>query len=48
MTILDGELGVRSVAAMLPLELGRGRVLRRVVPSLSTQERVTLVNNLTR
>jgi malate/lactate dehydrogenase len=42
MTIVDGEFGMRGAAAMLPLELGRGRVLRRVLPSLSPQEQTTV------
>jgi malate dehydrogenase len=46
MTILDGEFGVRHVAAMLPLRLGHGRVLDRVPPSLSPQERTQLINEL--
>lgn len=37
-TILDGELGARGVAAMLPLTLGQGRVLGRHLPSFSPQE----------
>jgi malate dehydrogenase len=45
-TVLDGELGVRRVAAMLPLELGGGRVLRCIVPSLSSQERTDLITRL--
>jgi malate dehydrogenase len=45
-TMLDGELGVRGRAGLLPLELGRGRVLRRVVPSLSPQERTETVTGL--
>jgi malate dehydrogenase len=48
MTVIDGELGVRGVAAMLPLELGHGRVLARVMPSLSPQERTTLISSLGR
>lgn len=47
-TILDGELGGRRVAALLPLELGRGRVLRRTVPTLSPQERTEVVTGLGR
>jgi malate/lactate dehydrogenase len=39
LTILDGEFGARGVAAMLPLRLGHGRILDRMVPSLSPQER---------
>jgi len=46
LTILDGELGVRGRAVMMPLELGRERVLSHVVPSLSPQERTALVNSL--
>lgn len=42
LTVLDGNPGPRGTASMLPLELGRGRVLRRVLPSLSPQERTSL------
>ena len=35
----DGELTTRGRAALVPLELGSGRILRRVMPSLSQQER---------
>ena len=45
-TVLDGEFGLRGVAAMLPLELGNGRVLARVMPSLSPQERTAMVSGL--
>jgi len=38
LAILDGEFGARGVAAMLPLELGDGRILARVRPSLSASE----------
>ncbi len=48
MTILDGEFGLRGVAAMLPLEIGNGRVLARTIPSLSPQERTLLVSGLER
>jgi hypothetical protein len=48
MTILDGELGARRVAGMLPLELGRGRVLRKVIPTLSPQERTELMTSLSK
>jgi malate dehydrogenase len=48
MTILDGELGARRVAGMLPLELGRGRVLRKVIPTLSPQERTELMTALSK
>jgi malate dehydrogenase len=46
MTVLDGEFGIRGVAALLPLELGGGRVTRRFVPTLSAQERVEFQNAL--
>jgi malate dehydrogenase len=39
MAIGDGELGTRGTAVLLPLELGRGRILRRLPPSLSPAER---------
>ena len=48
MTILDGEFGLRGAAAMVPLELGNGRVLSRAMPSLSPQERTALVSGLSR
>ena len=44
--VLDGEYGARGRAAMLPLALGNGRILRRILPSLSTQERVQFMNGL--
>jgi hypothetical protein len=47
-TVLDGEFGLRGVAAMLPLELGNGRVLTRTMPSLSPQERTMLLSGLER
>jgi malate dehydrogenase len=45
-TILNGEFGQRGVACLLPLTLGHGRVLSRIVPSLSPQERTDVVNSL--
>lgn len=48
MTVLDGELGMRGVAAMLALEIGQGRVLRRSVPSFSPQELTALTNSVSR
>ena len=44
--ITDGEFGARGVAALMPVELGRGRVLRRFVPSQSPQERTDTANSL--
>jgi malate dehydrogenase len=46
MTVLDGEFGMRRVAAMLPVELGNKRVIRRLEPTLSPQERVEFLNGL--
>ena len=40
MAIADGELGARGVAALQPLELGAGRILKRITPSLSPRERM--------
>ena len=45
-TVLNGEFGQRGVACLLPLTLGKGRVLSRIVPSLSPQERTDVVNSL--
>jgi malate dehydrogenase len=45
-TVLAGEFGQRGVACLLPLTLGNGRVLSRIVPSLSPQERTDVVNSL--
>jgi malate dehydrogenase len=44
MTVLDGTLSARGRSVMLPLELGHGRVLGHVIPSLSPQERTELMN----
>jgi len=46
-TILDGQLGVRGRAGLLPVDLGQGRVLHRHVPALSPQERNETVTRLT-
>jgi len=43
LTMLGGELGLGRVSAMLPLNLGSGRVLGRIVPSLSPQEKTDLL-----
>ena len=47
-TVLEGEYGERGVATMLPLELGDRKIIRRIEPSLSTQERVEFLNGLSR
>ena len=45
-TVLAGEFGMSGVGVMLPLELGGGRVLQRLVPSFSPQETTELLNSL--
>jgi hypothetical protein len=46
LTILDGQLGARGSAVMLPLELGRCRILSHTLPSLSPQEQTEMVNGI--
>lgn len=46
LTVVAGELGVRGAAVMLPLELGRGRVLGHVMPSFSAQELTEMTSGL--
>jgi hypothetical protein len=45
--VIESEAGVRGAAAMVPLELGGGRVQKIVMPSLSPQERTEFLNALT-
>jgi len=40
LTVVDGELGLRHTAILLPLELGGGRILGHRIPSLTPQERL--------
>lgn len=42
----DGNYADRGIATLLPLSLGEKKVLRRIEPSLSTQERVEFLNGL--
>jgi malate dehydrogenase len=44
LTIVDGELGLRGTAVLLPLELGHGRIRGHAMPSLSAQEQTALIN----
>jgi hypothetical protein len=44
-TVVDNALVPRGRAIMLPLRLGRGRVLDAIVPSLSAAERTDVVNS---
>jgi malate dehydrogenase len=46
MTVIDGELGVRGRAVLLPVQLGRLRVIAHALPSLSPQERTELLNTI--
>jgi malate dehydrogenase len=48
MTVVDGDLGVRGRAILLPLALAHGRVQSHVLPSLSPQERTDLLNSVAR
>ncbi len=45
-TVLEGEYGERGVATMVPVELGERKIIRRIEPTLSTQERVEFLNGL--
>ena len=45
-TVLDGELGARGRAVLLPLDIAHGRVRSHVMPSLSPQERTDLLSSL--
>lgn len=47
-TVLEGEHGERGVATMVPVELGDRKIIRRIDPSLSPQERVEFLNGLSR
>lgn len=46
LTILDSDFGSRGGVAMMPLSIGPGRVLARVMPSLSPQERTEIENTI--
>ena len=46
--ITDGEYGTKGMAALLQVELGHRRILRRVVPSQSQQERTETANAILR
>ncbi|MEO7190478.1 MAG: hypothetical protein ABI051_05435 [Vicinamibacterales bacterium] len=46
LTVLEGELGVRGTAVMLPLQIGIGGIVRHVLPSLSPQERTELATSI--
>jgi malate dehydrogenase len=45
--VIETEPAARGAAALVPLELGGGRVQRIVMPSLSPQERTEFLNALT-
>jgi hypothetical protein len=46
LTIVDGDLGARGRAVLLPLDLANGRVRSHVVPSLSPQEQTDLLSSV--
>ena len=46
--ITDGEFGVRGVAAMMPIELGNKRILKRALPTQTPQERTETMSVLSR
>jgi malate dehydrogenase len=46
--ITDGEFGVRGVAALMPIELGNKRILKRALPTQSPQERTETMSILSR
>jgi hypothetical protein len=46
LTIIDGELGAKGSAVLLPLELGRGKVLSHTIPALSPQERTEMIGGI--
>lgn len=47
-TMLDGQFGTRGVACLMPVHLAHGRVVARVEPALSPQERTETLNGLRR
>jgi malate dehydrogenase len=48
LAIVDGELDAKGAAVLLPLELGRGKVLKYAIPALSSQERTELMTGIGR
>jgi malate dehydrogenase len=46
--ISDGEFGVRGISALMPIELGNRRILRRALPTQSPQERTETTSILSR
>ena len=46
--ITDGEFGVRGIAALMPVELGNKRILKRSLPTQSPQERTETMSVLSR
>jgi malate dehydrogenase len=43
MTVVDSAGGARGAAVLLPVELGPGRILRRLTPTFSPQERTAFL-----
>jgi len=46
--ITDGEFGARGISALMPLELGNKRILKRALPTQSPQERTETTSILSR
>jgi malate/lactate dehydrogenase len=46
--ITDGEFGARGVSALMPIELGNKRILKRALPTQSPQERTETTSILSR
>ena len=46
--IADGEFGARGISALMPIELGNKRILRRALPTQSPQERTETTSVLSR
>jgi len=46
--ITDGEFGARGISALMPIELGNRRILKRALPTQSPQERTETTSILSR
>jgi len=46
--ITDGEFGARGISALMPIELGNKRILKRALPTQSPQERTETTSILSR
>ena len=46
--ITDGEFGARGISALMPIEVGNKRILKRALPAQSPQERTETTSALSR